>query len=136
MQAQHRSRSQTNARPTIGQRLLVVAAALLFGLGVLGVLLPLLPTTPFMLAAVALASRGSPRFARWIRANRYAGPALTHWEQERAISRRSKTIALLMIAASAAMVWWHIDYRPLALGVIGGLCLVAFFIASRAEPRS
>jgi len=120
---------------TIRQRLLVMAAGVLFVLGVLGVFLPLLPTTPFMLAAVALASRGSPRFAAWIRANRYAGPAITNWERDRSISRRSKCIALVMIAASAATVWWHIDYRPLAMGVIAGLCVVALFLASRAEPR-
>lgn len=122
------------APPTLFQRLLVVAAAVLFVLGVLGVFLPLLPTTPFMLAAVALASRGSPRFAAWIRAHRYAGPAITNWERDRSISRRSKYIALTMIAFSAGMVWWHIDYQPLAIGVIAGLCAIAVFLATRAEP--
>ncbi len=123
------------AGPTIGQRLLVAAAAILFVLGVLGVFLPLLPTTPFMLAAVALASRGSPRFATWIRNNKYAGPAITNWERDRSITRRSKCIALAMIAFSAGMVAWHIDYRPLAVGVIVGLCAIAVFLATRAEPR-
>lgn len=122
-------------RPAFIRYLYVLAAALLFALGVLGVFLPLLPTTPFMLAAVALASRGSPRFAAWIRANRYAGPAIVDWERDRAIASRAKLIALTMIAASAGMVWWHIDYRPLALGVIAGLCGVAVFLATRPTPQ-
>ena len=121
---------------TLLQRLQVAAAAVLFALGVLGVFLPLLPTTPFMLAALALASRGSPRFAAWIRANRYAGPAIVSWERERALSLRTKCTALAMIAASAVIVWWHIDYRPLAGGVIAGLCLIAIFLATRPTPRA
>jgi hypothetical protein len=121
---------------TIVQRLLVAAAALLFALGVLGVFLPLLPTTPFMLAALALASRGSPRFAAWIRANRYAGPAIVNWERERALSLRTKCTALAMIALSATIVWWHIDYRPLAAGVIAGLCVIAVFLATRPAPAA
>jgi uncharacterized membrane protein YbaN (DUF454 family) len=120
---------------TIKQYLLVAAAALLFALGVLGVFLPLLPTTPFMLAAVALASRGSPRFAAWIRANRYAGPAINNWERERALSRRAKITAVAMIATSIAIVWWHIDYRPLAIGVTVGLACVATFLVTRPTPQ-
>lgn len=119
---------------TLVQRLQVAGAAVLFALGVLGVFLPLLPTTPFMLAALALASRGSPRFAAWIRANRYAGPAIVSWERERALSLCTKCTALAMIAVSAVIVWWHIDYRPLAAGVIAGLCLIAVFLATRPAP--
>lgn len=121
-------------RPTLLQRLFVCLAALLFGLGVLGVFLPLLPTTPFMLAAVALASRGSPRFAAWIRAHRYAGPAILAWEREHAVSRTNKCVALAMIALSATLVWLHVDYRPLAAGVITGLCVIAAFLATRPVP--
>ena len=121
---------------TLVQRLQVATAAVLFAMGVLGVFLPLLPTTPFMLAALALASRGSPRFATWIRANRYAGPAIVSWERERALSRRTKCTALAMIALSAVIVWWHIDYLPLAAGVIAGLSLIAIFLATRPTPRA
>lgn len=122
-------------RMTFAQWLWVSGAAVLFALGVLGAFLPLLPTTPFMLAALALASRGSPRFAAWIRANRYAGPAIRNWENERAISARAKLAAIAMIALSAAMVWWHVDHALLAVGVTAMLCAVALFLVTRPTPR-
>ncbi|MCA1773268.1 MAG: YbaN family protein [Halomonas sp.] len=62
----------------------VVLAGLSFSIGALGIFLPLLPTTVFMLMAVYCASKGSPRFEAWIRSRHYVGPLLVTWEQEKA----------------------------------------------------
>src|SRR5690554_8143835 len=71
----------------------LLIAWLSFGLGVIGVFVPLMPTTCFMLLAVWAASKGSPRFALWIREHPRFGPAVVAWEGERAIPRHAKYLA-------------------------------------------
>jgi len=52
---------------------------LAFATGILGIVLPLLPTTPFMLLAAALFARSSPRFHRWLLAHPWFGPPIEDW---------------------------------------------------------
>lgn len=74
-------------------------------LGVVGIVLPLLPTTPFVLLAAFAFGRGSPRLRRWLTGNRYFGPLIADWEAHGAIERRYKilacTLMALVLAASA-----------------------------------
>ncbi|OHV12893.1 YbaN family protein [Kushneria phosphatilytica] len=109
-------------------------AALCFVLGLAGVVLPLLPTTPFMLLAAGLASKGSPRFARWIRTHPVAGPAITNWEQERAISAKARCLAVLLIGCSAVAVMFMLDTLWLALVIVFGLSLLALWLGTRPSP--
>lgn len=111
-------------------------AALFFALGIAGVVLPLLPTTPLMLAAVVLASKGSPRFAHWIRHHRLAGPAITQWEHERAISKRAKIMAVLTLALSILVIWLVIDPLAVRVGVSLLLTVIGLWIVTRATPAS
>jgi len=69
-------------------------------LGTAGAFLPVLPTTPFLLLASGCFMRGSPRIANWLHAHPTFGPILTDWYQQRAISRRVKKRATVMIVAS------------------------------------
>ncbi|WP_106477256.1 YbaN family protein [Phytohalomonas tamaricis] len=124
-----------SARSPFVRSLYIALAALCFALGLAGVFLPLLPTTPLMLLAVALASKGSTRFALWIRANRFAGPAITAWEQEQAIPRRAKVTAVIMIVISAVVMALIIEALWLRIGLLAGLSTIALFIVTRRSPR-
>lgn len=77
---------------------------LFFALGAVGVFLPLLPTTPFMLLAVWAFSASSPRFHAWLLAHPTFGPPIRRWEQERIIPRWAKAVALGSMSASLAGV--------------------------------
>ncbi|MFM4702350.1 YbaN family protein [Aeromonas bivalvium] len=82
---------------------------LLFGLGWLsfvtglaGLVLPLLPCTPFMLLAAALFARSSPRFHHWLLHHPWFGPPIRDWQAHRGIRRDARRRAILFILASFA----------------------------------
>jgi hypothetical protein len=68
-------------------------------LGIAGVVLPLLPTTPFVLLSAYCFARSSPRLHDWLLSHRLFGPLIRNWEQHRAISPRAKLLAVLSMAA-------------------------------------
>ncbi len=66
-------------------------------LGILGAILPLLPTTPFILLASFFFSKGTPKFHRWLISLKYFGPQIKTWEDHGVIGKKSKFLAGLMI---------------------------------------
>lgn len=72
-------------------------------LGVAGVFLPVLPTTPFMLLAAACFARSSDRFHHWLLNHRVFGATVREWEQHRSIPRRTKWVAVVTMAATLAV---------------------------------
>ncbi|MGL5089758.1 MAG: YbaN family protein [Aeromonas sobria] len=70
---------------------------LAFATGIVGIVLPLLPTTPFMLLAAALFARSSPRFHRWLLTHRWFGPPIVDWQQYRGIRRHARRRAIIFI---------------------------------------
>ncbi len=69
-------------------------------LGLTGIFLPLLPTTPFVLLAAICFTRASRRLERWTHNHAVIGPLLAEWHAHRAIPRKAKRVAYLMLAAS------------------------------------
>ncbi|OLO05336.1 hypothetical protein BTW07_04740 [Salinicola socius] len=112
----------------------VTLAAISFALGVIGLFLPVMPTTCFMLAAVWLASRGSPRFANWIRNHPRFGPPIQSWERERAIPKHAKIMAVIMLSVSCLVIAFTVSLWPLKIGLIVGLAALAIWIVTRPLP--
>lgn len=82
--------------------LLLVAGTLCVGLGLLGIVLPLLPTTPFLLLAAACYARASRRFYDWLLANRTFGPLIYEWRRYRSIPYRTKISAIVLMSITLA----------------------------------
>jgi uncharacterized membrane protein YbaN (DUF454 family) len=79
-------------------------AVLCLVLGLIGVVLPGMPTTVFILMAAWAAARSSPRLHAWLRNHRIFGPLLRNWENGRTVSRRAKWSATITMAACAVIV--------------------------------
>lgn len=77
-------------------------------LGILGIFLPLLPTTPFLLLASACYARGSPRLHHWLRHHPAFGKYLRDFEDGRGIPLRGKVLALLMMWTSMVYSIWKV----------------------------
>lgn len=104
------------------------------GLGVLGLALPLLPTTPFLLLASYAFARSSPRLHRWLVSHARLGPLIEDWQRFGAISRRAKATAVgLMGAAFVGSLLAGFGGPVLVLQAFV-LVGVAAFLLTRPEP--
>jgi len=85
-------------------------------LGTAGLVLPLLPTTPFMLLAAACFAKSSPRLHDWLISHRLFGPAIRDWRDYRSISPKAKRMALTaMTAALGLSLMLGLGWRVLAV---------------------
>lgn len=104
------------------------------GLAGLGAVLPLLPTTPFLLVAAFAFARSSPRAEAWLVNHPHFGPLIANWRLYGSISPRVKLIASLFMAAALSLSFalgfaaWIIALQAAVLG------LVATFILTRPNP--
>ncbi|APX91725.1 YbaN family protein [Franzmannia qiaohouensis] len=106
------------------------------GLGTAGLVVPLLPTTPFLLVAAWAASKGSPRLARWLHRHPRLGPTLQAWREQRAVPRRAKRLALALLATSWLVLWMG-RAAPLVLALTAALFLaVATFLMTRPDAAT
>ena len=98
-------------------------------LGFIGVILPILPTTPFLIVALVLFSKSSPRFHQMLLNNRWFGPPLKQWEDEKTLSRKTKYKAFLLVilafSISIAILDNHIQ---LQLSLVGIAIILLLFI--------
>ena len=104
------------------------------GLGALGVALPLLPTTPFLLLAAFAFARCSTRWHGWLVNHRVFGPIIENWRRHGAIDRRSKAVSAVSMVG-IVVVSLALDVDPVVLTIqVVVLTLSAAFVLSRPLP--
>lgn len=98
-----------------------ILAYISLGLAVAGVVLPLLPTTPFVLLAAFFASKGSPDFARWLESHPRYGPIIDNWRRRRVVPLRAKVLACGMMTLSWSLL--AVLGASLMVLAISGACM-------------
>lgn len=82
---------------------------LFLGIGIVGIVLPVLPTTPFVLLATACFAKSSEKFHLWLVNHKTFGPLIKNWHERRAIPRYAKYLAWSMMAMSCAMLFYRLS---------------------------
>lgn len=109
---------------------------LALALAVAGAILPLLPTTPFLLLAAWAFARSSPRLEAWLLDHAHFGPVIADWRREGAVSRRVKRTAVLVMGATL-LGGWLVGLSLVILGIqLAVFVVVATFLVGRPEPRA
>lgn len=116
---------------------LLVVGCFMVGLGMVGIVVPGLPTVPFLLLALWAFSKSSQRFHDWLYTHPRLGPPLRDWREHGVIPLKAKILAIATMLVSLAWITFGIaDDWVLPLVVAGCLIPPAIFIVTRpGEPR-
>lgn len=97
-------------------------------LACLGVVLPVLPTTPFLLLAAWCFSRSSPRFHHWLLYRSWFGSYIRHWQTYKGLPKGAKPKAIIVILVTFTISIWVVGFWWLKLGLFALLCWLLIFM--------
>lgn len=115
--------------------LLWLAGGVSLVLGLVGVVLPGLPTTPFILLTAACWAKASPRLHARLLSHRLTGPLLRDWEATRRLTRRTKAIAVGSMLTMVGFSIWTFRERPLAQIALAVLAAIGTWVVLRIPTR-
>jgi uncharacterized membrane protein YbaN (DUF454 family) len=127
------SAAEMPARCQLVRTLYLIAGAIAFALGIVGIALPIMPTVPFMLLAAFCFARSNPAWERRLLEDPRYGPAIRAWRAKRAIARNAKIAAMAGLAGSALLGFLLLD-PPWSLLPIGVATICAIWILTRPAP--
>ena len=120
--------------PRVARWLLLVFAALCLVMGAIGVVVPGLPTTVFILMAAWAAARSSPRLHGWLLRHRLFGPMLVNWQNGGYVSRRAKWSATITMLLCGVIIGWTAHYAWAAWLACTTMACVLAWLWCRPEP--
>ncbi len=115
--------------------LLWMAGSVSLVLGLIGIVLPGLPTTPFILLSAACYAKASPRLHQWLLGHRWFGPMLRDWERDHSLAGRTKFIAITAMTLMVGLSAWHFQGRIALQGVLLLAGLIGVWVVLRIPTR-
>ncbi|MCC6544642.1 MAG: YbaN family protein [Nitrospirae bacterium] len=108
--------------------LLIALGFICIGLAVLGIVLPLLPTTPFLLLAAACFAKSSKKLHDWLLRNKTFGPLIKQWQETRSMTRKTKVYALISVFVVGGTSFISLNTFIMRLILIAALVLPVVII--------
>ena len=122
-------------KKVIQNHLLIILGWLFVILGFIGAMLPILPTTPFLIVALALFSKSSPRFRQMLLNNAWFGPILKQWEEKKTVSRKIKYKAFFLIVITFSISIAIFDDKFQVQLLLVGIAIVLLFCIWRIKEQ-
>lgn len=104
-------------------------------LGIIGIFLPGLPTTPFVLLAAACYARASEPFYRWLIANPTFGPLIVEWRRHHSIPFRVKVVGITLMSLTICASMWTFSALPWLQGLLATIGIVTAAVLWRIPSR-
>lgn len=118
--------------------LLIVAGFGFVALGVIGIFVPVMPTTIFLILAASCFIRSSDKFYKWLIGNRYFGKFILNYREKRGITRKSKLISIVFLWLTISISIYFVNLlwvRILLLLIAGGVTWHILAIRTYIEPE-
>lgn len=119
------------ARGLFSKPLLFVLGWVFVGLAMLGAILPLLPTTPFLILASSCFIKSSPRMHRWLLSMPVWGPILRDWEKHRGVRLNAKLSAYTIIAVAVMASAWASHWSPVVMLILAPFVISGVVVIGR-----
>jgi uncharacterized membrane protein YbaN (DUF454 family) len=129
--------TQASVRPNHSRAVrlaFVIGGHVCMVLALFGIILPLMPATVFLLLAAACYARGSKKLHAWLLHHKWFGPPIRDWQQHRAMTMKTKVIALvsLWVGVGVSMFLVRLPWLRLVLGgVVVGVTAIILLIKTR-----
>ncbi|AGH80239.1 hypothetical protein PCNPT3_01485 [Psychromonas sp. CNPT3] len=119
----------------IKRYLLLIAGFISLFVGLIGIIIPLLPTTPFLILALACFSRSSYYFQQWLLNLAYVGPILQDWHTHRCIEKPKKDKIMLLTVFTFALSIYFLSAVPVYQYLLLTILFVLLFFIHRIAEK-
>ena len=109
----------------------IALAGLFFVLGAVGAVLPVLPTTPFLLLTSYFLARSSPRLNQWLLTSRFFGPILRDWQQLGGVRPDVKVKAIMIVLLAVSVSLWLTDLSSTLRWIVAATALIGIGVILR-----
>ncbi|UCE70820.1 MAG: YbaN family protein [Nitrospiraceae bacterium] len=120
----------------IHKPILITLGLLCVGLAVLGIFLPVLPTTPLLLLALACFAKSSEKLHTWLLTNKTFGPLIKTWHETRSMPRKAKIYAIISIVIVGGISFYSVHTSTLKLILVAALIIPVIIILTIKTTES
>ena len=110
--------------------ILISLGWLCVGLGFIGIFVPGIPTTIFLIIALWAFTKSSKKLRNWLLNHKRFGPILNNWQQHKVVPRRAKILMVVLMSLASILFYYSLQNLYLTIGLVIILVLVAIYVIS------